>query len=69
MSQIRWDELEPNGANTTLSVPISVRAWDTCYTWRAELRLVGYPSVILRPDLTGDKLHGPRELNPHSKAS
>jgi len=24
-----------------------------------KLRLVGYPSVILGPDLTGDKLHGP----------
>jgi hypothetical protein len=34
-----------------------------------KLRLVGYPSVILRPDLTGDKLQGPRELDPNSKAS
>ena len=24
-----------------------------------KLRLVGYPSVILGPDLMGDKLHGP----------
>jgi len=24
-----------------------------------KLGLVGYPSVILGPDLTGDKLHGP----------
>jgi hypothetical protein len=24
-----------------------------------KLRLVGCPSVILGPDLTGDKLHGP----------
>jgi len=30
----------------------------------ANCRLVGYPNVILGPDLTGDELHGPMGIEP-----
>jgi len=62
----------PSSVRITRHSEVKVRVWistdERACVNGSKLRLVGYPSVIRGPDLTGDKLHGPMGIEPTSQS-